>query len=199
MSSSPRINRRKKVSRTFTKNNYRKAFPFLVHDFEGRCAYSMQHVEVIGDVVMHIDHFDPRLKKRYHQPYANLNLASNHCNTAKGAHWPKPAETALGVRFLNPCIEPDYGVHIFEDPQTHQLVGTTPAGKYQILMCGLNASHLILERRERTALGTILHGPGKVKSDFQAARDAIKELHDRCERKIPPIPPPPLTRCEDAR
>src|SRR5579864_2521963 len=108
MSSSSRIKRRNRVGRNFTKNNYRKAFPYLVEDFKGRCAYSMQHVDVIGDVAMHIDHFDPRFKRRYNQPYANLNLASSNCNIAKGAHWPNASEQAAGARFLNPCKEQDY-------------------------------------------------------------------------------------------
>lgn len=191
MSSSPRINRRKRVGRNFTKHNIREAFPYLIQDFESRCAYSMQHVDTIGDSLMHIDHFDPRLKKRYKQPYSNLNLASGYCNLSKLTHWPKPREIALGVRFLNPCVEQDYGVHIFEDPISHELQGITPAGIYQILMCDLNARHFVLERHERSVLRSLLTGPGRIKSNFTPAARAISELRTQFERKIPPIPPPP--------
>src|ERR1700716_3517018 len=97
MSSSPRIKRRKSVGRNFTKYNFRKAFPYLVDDFKGRCAYSMQHVDRIGDTAMHIDHFDPRLKEKYKQVYSNLYLASSQCNIAKGKHWPTLVEQSWGL------------------------------------------------------------------------------------------------------
>jgi hypothetical protein len=151
----------------------------------------MQHVERIGEMAMHVDHFDPRKKKRRRQAYSNLYLAGSQCNISKGNNWPTWVERASGVRFLDPCAEQDYGEHIFEDPITHELIGATPAGDYQILMCDLNALHLVLERRERSALQQILFGPGKVKSDFVTALEAIGELRRQYERSIPPIPPPP--------
>ena len=149
MSRSPRIKRRRKVKRNFTKYTIRKAFPYLIEDFKSRCAYSMLHVERTGDTAMHIDHFDPRLKPNYQQDYSNLYLASEGCNKAKGNNWPTKADQKLGVRFLDPCAEQDYGVHIFEDPQTHHLIGTSAAGVWQIEICNLNANHLVIERRER--------------------------------------------------
>jgi len=188
---SPRINRRRSVGRNFTRYNVRDAFPYLLEDFKGRCAYSMQHVERIGEMAMHIDHFDPRKKKKYRQAYSNLYLAGSQCNISKGNNWPTWRERASGVRFLDPCAEQDYGAHIFEDPISHELIGTTPAGNYQILMCDLNALHLVLERRERSALHQILFGPGKIKSDFATALKAISELRRHYERSIRPIPPPP--------
>ena len=192
MSSSPRIKRRRKVGRNFTKHSVRRAFPFLLEDFKGRCAYSMRHVDVAGDVAMHIDLFDPRLKKHYQQPYWNLYLATAGCNIAKRDNWPTPAEVAAGARFLDPCKEKDYGVHRFENPITHEVVGVTPAGRYQILICDLNASHLIIERAERAALRRILFGPAKIKTtSFAAAKEAIVALRQQYERKIPPVEPPP--------
>lgn len=185
----PRIKRRRDVGRNFTKYNVRDAFPYLLEDFKGRCAYSMQHVEQIGEVAMHIDHFDPRKKKRYKQAYSNLYLASSQCNISKSNTWPTWFERASGVRFLDPCDERDYGSHIFEDPTSHELIGTTPAGRYQILMCDLNAQHLVLKRRTRTAVGRILFGPGEIKSDFATALEAITELRKEYERSIPSIPP----------
>ena len=187
MSSSPRIRRRKKVGRNFTKHNYREAFPYLLEDFAGRCAYSMRHVETTGDIEMHIDHFDPRKKRRYAHPYSNLLLASGHCNISKGTHWPTREEIDMGSHFIDPCKEQDYGVHIFEDPATHELIGATPAGEYQILMCDLNAPHFVIERRDRTTLRQILEGPARIKSSFSTALTALQELKQQYERKIPPI------------
>lgn len=191
MSKSPRVNQRTHVGRGFTKYTYRKAFPYLQEDFEGRCAYSMRHVEITGDVAMHIDHFDPREKSRYEQRYRNLKLATDGCNIAKGANWPNRAEQRTGARFIDPAKERDYGVHIFEDPVTHELIGVTPAGIYQILICNLNAPHLVIERRERTHLRKLLKGPGRLRSDFDKAKESIAALRRQCERMIPPIPPPP--------
>jgi len=151
----------------------------------------MQHVETIGDVAMNIDHFDPRKKRRLRQAYSNLNLASSECNSSKSNHWPNRQQRLSGARFLNPCKEKDYGVHIFEDPTTHELVGTSIAGTYQILMCNLNAQHFVLERADRTALAQILFGPKKIKSDSVNVQQSISQLRQSYKRKIPPIPPPP--------
>jgi hypothetical protein len=151
----------------------------------------MQHIEHIGEVAMHIDHFDPRKKKRARQAYSNLYLASSQCNVSKSNNWPAWFERTSGVRFLDPCDEQDYGAHIFEDPASYELIGTSPAGKYQISMCDLNAQHLVLKRRVRTALKEILFGPGKIKSEFVTALEAITELRKEYDRSIPPIPQPP--------
>ena len=97
---------------------------------------------------MEVDHFDARLKKEVQQKYENLFLASRHCNGAKRDR-PTAKERALGLRFINPCKEWDYGKHIFEDKKTHQLVGVTPEGIYHIRCCDLNAPHLVEERRDR--------------------------------------------------
>ena len=190
MSNSPRISRRNSVGRTFTNNTIREAYPYLLEDFKGRCAYSMQHVQTIGDVAMNIDHFDPRKKRKKRQAYSNLNLASSQCNISKSNNWPTRQQRLSGARFLNPCKEKDYGVHIFEDPTTHELVGRTVAGNYQILMCNLNAQHFVLERTERTALAKILLEFGKIKSDSATVQQSISQLRQSYARKIPPIPPP---------
>ena len=43
----------------------------------------------------------------------------------------------------------DYGEQIFEDPETHKLVGVNPAAIWHIRICGLNAEVLIRERSRR--------------------------------------------------
>jgi hypothetical protein len=107
-------------------------------------------------VAVHRDHIDPRLKSKSIQSYKNLFLATRHCNGAKGDTWPTRAEQALGLRFLNPCAEQDYGEHIVEDARTHRLVGVTPAGRFHIRMLDLNAEHLVAERRERAKIRELL-------------------------------------------
>ena len=142
-----RITRGPPPSKQLKRHSYREALPELLRDFLGRCAYSMQHSEHAGPLT--VDHFDPRLKKAYIQPYANLFPASRYVNGKKWKHWPNKTESANGCRFLNPCEEMDYGSQIFEDPTTHELVGTTPAAIWHIRICGLNADHLVTERAKR--------------------------------------------------
>ena len=142
--------------RQFTESTYRKAKPFLLRDFDGRCAYSLQHVKRVGYKGMEVDHFNPRLRGLARNKYANLFPATRHCNGSKSDHWPSAAARKSGIRFLNPCKEVDYGVHIIEDPQTHMLVGMTPAGLYHIRCCDLNAPHLVQERHDRARLWEIL-------------------------------------------
>jgi hypothetical protein len=112
----------------------------------------MQHEERAGR--LEVDHFDPRRKKELRQDINNLFPASRHCNGKKSNHWPNNTEIAAGCRFLNPCKEIDYGEQIFEDPITHNLIGTTPAAIWHIRICGLNAEHLVFERAKRSEYGT---------------------------------------------
>jgi hypothetical protein len=103
----------------------------------------------------------------------------------------------MGARFLNPTKEQDYGVHIFEDATSHQLVGTTPEGKYHIRCCDLNAPHLVLERKDRATLRRILSDypvtaklPLHLSNQGQLldASSLLRAIHDNM---IPQIPPPP--------
>src|SRR6266567_1902077 len=149
MSSSARmrIKRGPPPAKPIKRRRYRDALPRLMEDFCGRCAYSMQHHERAGP--MEVDHFDPRRKNDLIQRYENLFLASRHCNGKKSNHWPNKVEKASGCRFLNPCEEVDYGEQILEEPGSHRLVGVTPAARWHIRMCGLNALHLVYERAKR--------------------------------------------------
>ena len=129
----------------------------LAEDFQERCAYSMQHTyRAGGRACMDIDHFNPRKKMDPIQQYGNLFLATRHCNGAKRDRWPTGQDRQAGIRFINCCEEMDYGVHIFEDPDTHEVVGVTPAGKYHVRNCDLNAPHLLEERTERARLRRLI-------------------------------------------
>jgi hypothetical protein len=88
----------------------------------------------------------------------------------------------------------DYGVHIFEDPATHMLVGATPAGVYHIEWCDLNADHLVLGRRRRSELCVFMAGtPVVAAKNIQEAEAlrAIETLKSMYDEMIPPIPAPP--------
>jgi hypothetical protein len=135
------------------RHNYRsRALRFLLEDFQCRCAYSLQHVDKIGLSNMEVDHFDPSLSETKRHRYANLFPATRHCNGSKGPNWPNARQLRVGMRFLNCCDEVDYGSHIFEHPKTRRLVGVSPAGRYHIRMCDLNAPHLVTERKLRAEL-----------------------------------------------
>lgn len=171
--------------------------PYLLADFEGRCAYSLQHVNRVGNRRMEVDHFNPNLRGPARNSYSNLFPATRHCNGSKKDTWPEPQFAKLGARFLNPTKEQDYGVHIFEEAVTHRLVGITPAGKYHVRCCDLNAPHLVLERAERARLRQLLNDyPITAQLPLQIAGraemlDASSLLRAILENMIPAIPPPP--------
>jgi hypothetical protein len=187
-------------NRKFTASTYRRAVPYLLADFEGRCAYSLQHVNRVGFRLMEVDHFNPNLRGPARNDYSNLLPATRHCNGAKQATWPDAHFRKLGARFLNPTKEQDYGVHIFEDPASHRLVAITPAGRYHIRCCDLNAPHLIQERAERERLRRILNDyPVTAKRPLQItlqgeALDVSAILRAILKDMIPPIPAQPQAK-----
>lgn len=158
---------------------------FLLEDFQFRCAYSLLHhrQESKG---LEVDHFDPRQKKRTIQRYDNLMPSARLCNSVKRDQWPSPSERELGLRFLNPTEEQDYNHQIFEDPQTHKLVGTTVAARYHIRVLGLNDDFFIRQRLHRSMIAFMFAMPGIMHGNpvVEAVKEALSEL-------IPPIDPPP--------
>jgi hypothetical protein len=186
-----RVQRGDKPKGKLTRSNYRKrALAALMRDFGKRCAYSMKHSQMSGgDSAMEVDHFNPRFKKDYHQSYDNLFLATRHCNGKKSGFWPDAESEAKGVRFLNCCKEEDYGVHIFEDPDTHEVFGVTPAGIYHVRILDLNAEDLVNERRQRAEFQEALaetrafvHGP------LDEFARVMALLRDEMALMIPQIP-----------
>jgi hypothetical protein len=158
-------------------------------DFEGRCAYSMQHISrASGRRNMHIDHFNPHLKKEYFQKYSNLFLSTSHCNGSKSDRWPTNKERReLGWGFLNCTKERDYGVHIFEDPDTHEVAGVTPAGRYHVLNCDLNAPQFIEERKDRAECWKTLRSKPIFSSGFSVPPE-LSLIKKMAEKMIPEIP-----------
>jgi hypothetical protein len=154
----------------------------------------MQHSLTVGLKTMEVDHFNPRLQPRFLHRYRNLYLASRHCNNSKRQRWPTESQIEEGIRFLDCCAEWDYGKHIFENPLSHRVYGVSPAGKYHIRMCDLNAPHFVRERRIRAQLQTILTSSPAIIRDLQRGLELtnlLKVLNDIVERLIPPIPAAP--------
>lgn len=137
---------------------------------------------------MEVDHFNPKRKNDPIQQYTNLFLSTRHCNGAKRDRWPSKKDRQLGARFLNCCLEADYGLHIFEDPDTHALVGVTPEGRYHVRNCDLNAPHLVEERAERAKLWRLLDAqPLRIKQGWSLPNEA-QALRVAVETMIPRIP-----------
>ena len=174
---------------TLRKTTYRKALPELRRDFSDRCAYCMRHIGT--ETEMHVDHFDPRQKNNKVQIYSNLFLADAHCNSAKSNIWPTADEITQGCRFLNCCDEEDYGKVIFEDPTTHELIGTSPAAIYHIEMIDLNDPGLIDDRRFRADLiAKLEYVKEKAKNNLEIMQ-AVNKLSAMAQETIPDIPAPP--------
>jgi len=178
---------------------HRNYWKFLVLDFAGRCGYSDQHMTRAGGKGgMDVDHHNPLLKPPHRNNYTNLLLSTRHCNGKKGKRWPTPEQKKLGLRFLNPCEEQDYGTHIFEDPTTFELWGETPAGCYHTRYLDLNAVHLMRERRRRHELRVLkktpcLVTPKKLDGEVRAGLAAFNEELELMIRPIPQKTKPPLT------
>jgi hypothetical protein len=185
-----RVTRGPPPKKKIKRHRYAEVLPELMRDFEGRCAYSMQHCTRSGK--LEVDHFDPRKKKDIHQQYDNLFPASRHCNSKKSDHWPSKIEASAGVRFLNPCREMDYGVQIKEVPGAHILVGLTPAARWHIRVCSLNADHLIDERRKRAKYLELLKNKSFIprrnrRLDTTEEAKMIRAFREEVELMIPEI------------
>lgn len=175
---------------------YRKCLPELKRDFDSRCAYCMRHLE--SDSVMDVDHFDPREKENAIQRYANLFLADRRCNRSKSDDWPDADENRHGIRFLNCCEEQDYNECIFEDPQTHELIGTTPAAIYHIETIDLNAPELIEQRKKRSEYLLEIRDIEQTSKQFnppetqKIVNDVLEKLMPHMKEYIPFIKAPPV-------
>lgn len=185
-----RITRKQKPPQIY--KAYRKYLPYLLTDFEGRCAYSMQHyLRAGGLTAMEVDHHNCHLSENTKNRYSNLFLSTKHCNGHKLGR-PTKLERKSKLRFLNPCKEEDYGVHIFEDPETFEVWGATPEGRYHIRYLDLNAEHLVRERKLRSYArkGWKNTGPIEIDPDFPLNSTSAKSLDyikDEINKMIPDI------------
>src|SRR5437868_3115831 len=109
-----RVNRSDGPKSTMTEATYRKkALPFLLKDFEGRCAYCLDPSEFRHPSQNHVEHFNCKLHGRKRHLYANLMLACATCNQCKHA---KPVVNPLDQdqRLLNCTEENEFPAQIVE-------------------------------------------------------------------------------------
>jgi hypothetical protein len=121
--------------------------PFLRRDFEFRCAYCLRHEFFFGGgEAGEIDHFRPRhLFPEMKTVYPNLYWSCRKCNTFKGGKWPSEAQTARGLRFLDPCTE-DSDDH-WQTRADGSLTPLTPVGQYTVRQIRLDRPTLTEFRR----------------------------------------------------
>jgi hypothetical protein len=111
----------------------------------------MIHEREVSNETIEVEHFDPRrINEEKNHSYENLLPAFGPCNRSKGNQWPSASAASAGARFLNPTLEKDYGVHLFEDPESHKIVAVTPAGKYHLRYLALNTEYLVVKRQNRS-------------------------------------------------
>lgn len=191
----PRLARKKSIEWLYRPTRYRTALGILLNESEGRCAYSLEHVDDVGRKLIEVDHFDPTLKHPERNRHGNLLPATRHVNGSKGQYWPSAADLKMGLYIINPYAEADYGTHIIEVPATGELRGLTPTGRWHIERLDLNADHLVLKRLDRTkfiqaikqtAFSTGSDPSGK---QFKTLVAALKEFEKSYLTKtIPPLP-----------
>lgn len=153
----------------------------------------MRHVRLAGgESEMQIDHFDPTLRKKSRNRYDNLMLSTGHCNLMKRDTWPSPNQQQQGYRLLNPCSEQDYENHLFEDPNSHHLVGTSIPGRYHIEICDLNNDTFVWERKKRAEYLAIKRTcPAILTGSFQEVQSMFDFTQEILDLFIPEIAPPP--------
>lgn len=187
----PRIVSSSSKKKRYTEATYRKAYPFLLKDTGDRCAYSMVHVMDAGGN-LEIDHFNPRPGGNSRNHYHNLFPSIRLCNGRKSDEWPTKEQRNSGIHLINPRKELDYGEQIFEDLITGELVGTTDAAKYHIIVLDLNHKFLIKRRLERTKLRRLYNEWPFVSqvphNDLIDDVEALRQLLDRAIPRIPPLP-----------
>ena len=122
-------------------------------DFQCRCAYCLIHEkDYQGHLSFQVDHFKPQSKfLQLERVYSNLYYSCQVCNGPghKGDSWPEPEEQAMGMRFVDPCLE-DWETHIVFH-RDGSVVHATAAGRYSIDTLGLARPQLIAHRMENPA------------------------------------------------
>lgn len=119
-----------------TRASYRrKALPFLLKDFEGKCAYCLDPGEFRHPSQTQVDHFNCKLRERKRHQYENLMLACSACNLTKHD---KPVVNPLDreQRLLNCTQENEFPEHILEK-EDGQWEPVTKAGEYHLESIGL--------------------------------------------------------------
>jgi hypothetical protein len=139
-----------------TKATYRrKALPFLLSDFQGKCAYCLDPKEFRAPSQNQVDHFNCKIKSRERNYYRNLMLACAACNLSKHD---KPVTNPYNSRqrLLNCTEENEFPEHIEEDANG-QWKPISDAGLYHLESIGLTADcHRAKRAARRQMLEKIL-------------------------------------------
>lgn len=186
----PRIVRKNghRAKKVYKAWNYREALPLLLEDFDNRCAYSMVHKDTLAKRQLHVDHFDPKKKKR--SPYGNLFPCYDVVNEAK-SNAPIVSFIDPAAHLLNPCEVDDYGHLIFENLQTGELEPhpDSAAADYHLTILDLNNANLAMMRKDRTNKKRILAAGFKpVTPEQSASLEAIKNELPILIHEIPEMP-----------
>jgi hypothetical protein len=118
-------------------------------------------------------------------------VATHLSNMAKKDIWPSLSDRRKGIRFRNPCKEQDYETHLFEDPTSHRIVSSTPAGRFHIVACNLNDESYVWERTSRANLRAQIPQPRIFPMPPEEISHLASEVSRLVEVMIPPIPVPP--------
>lgn len=158
-----RVKRGSGPGKTLTKATYRKkALPFLLKDFETRCAYCLDPGEFRHPSQQQVDHFNCKLRGRRRHQYKNLMLACAACNLSKHD---KPVTNPFdkNQRLLNCTVEHEFPDHIEEMPDG-QWVPKTKAGEYHLRSIGLQEPSHQNKRAARLTVAARI---------FSLCRDAV--------------------------
>jgi hypothetical protein len=83
-----------------------------------------------GQEIFEVEHFMPRSKfEEKSCEYANLYYACRGCNSHKSETWPSEESATRGFRFVDPCEEDPYGLHL-QEAHGGIVKALTNAGRY---------------------------------------------------------------------
>ncbi len=204
-------------ARTHTppKRSYSAYRDCLRLEFEFRCVYCLATETEVAPSDnfggFEIEHFKPRTFRRLVNSYANLFWACHACNRAKGDQWPSAAEQALGMRFVDPCVEP-LGQHLELSGLEVKAVAASPAGDYMIDEIYLNSAQHTRRRRLRAekvkriltleAIAAVLRqDPSSLPAHVSASLAAAALELETLRAEVLPQPPwdhPASCRCTNA-
>lgn len=143
----------------------------LRREFSYTCVYCLATEREVGPADAHgdfeIEHFrpqaDPRFS-RFSSFYPNLFWACGKCNGVKQDVWPDAAEIALGMYFVDPCVD-GLGNHL--EITGVSVRALSPAGEYMIDEIGLNSEVQQYRRGRRATLLTVV---GKLEATADSYR-----------------------------
>lgn len=123
---------------------------YLRADFFFSCAYcSIAEFEAAG-IGFQIDHYVPQNSApTLVDDYSNLMWCCQHCNRAKSAVWPSPAQQAQGFRYVRPDVD-DPAEHF--DVASFRLIAKTKPGEFTLEVLFLNRPSLKTLRKARDRL-----------------------------------------------